>query len=168
MAFFDMMSHLVGTYAPFAMATLSVGLLRAKPNYLYFFALGLVANTVLNIALKGAIKQPRPNTGNYHGVVRSDIYGMPSGHAQSIAFMASYVWCVLRSYEWAWIYAVALFATAIDRCHRNFHTPFQLIAGSAVGLCVGIFFWFIVHRCIKGKLVSGARHIPSRVFGNFL
>ena len=51
----------IGLYAPVILFILTLFLLRNMPNYLQYFVVGFIFNNILNIILKIAIKDARPN-----------------------------------------------------------------------------------------------------------
>ena len=94
----------IGNWGPLILFGTSVYLLSDKGNMLYYYIVGLILNTIFNVFLKVTIQQPRPSIDsdrfnlllkNYndtlfkHGI--PDIFGMPSGHTQSIVFSTMYV-----------------------------------------------------------------------------
>ena len=115
---------------------------------------GLLVNEILNNVLKRLIAQPRPDllVNQVHvadGVAVSGIapgHGMPSAHAQFMAFLASAVtgwiwhrWFVCSRLRWAGTAAVhlALVATVMSRVYLGYHTPAQVAVGSVLGYAMG-------------------------------
>jgi membrane-associated phospholipid phosphatase len=117
--------------------------------YIFFVFLDIFVNEVL----KGIIKQPRPlgyKTNNevyynldYNGVHK---YGMPSGHAQSSAFSLTYIGLVTKSplliVAEMCIGSVVLY----QRWATQKHTILQLIAGTIIGIIMGIFGYYVVDK----------------------
>merc|ERR1712080_247566 len=118
---------------------------------------GQMACEGLNWVLKRYIKEERPAQMLGKG------YGMPSSHAQFVAFFAVYIglWVVVRHDPWKaneskthvptpmWQrvgLAIAAMAGAVavaqSRIHLNYHTPRQVYAGFAVGSLCGV-AWFV-------------------------
>ena len=129
-------------------------------HYLIFYIIFFVVNMYLNTVLKQSVKQERPS----HEVklfasevVRKNIqvYGMPSGHSQSVFFSISYLLLVLfysdvveRGGSWRdpnqdllhhypLLLGLLLFTIAslmfVQRLVYRNHTPVQLLVGAAVG-----------------------------------
>jgi membrane-associated phospholipid phosphatase len=93
----------VGNFGPFILFIFSLYLLRKTPNALYYYLIGFLLNMILNIILKLTFKQPRPKddedlfkltlnyASKYNCVLPFDIYGMPSGHAESVIFSTIFI-----------------------------------------------------------------------------
>jgi membrane-associated phospholipid phosphatase len=99
----------IGNWGPLILFGTSVYLLSDKGNMLYYYMVGLILNTIFNVFLKVTIQQPRPSIDsdrfnlllkNYNDNLFKngipDIFGMPSGHTQSIAFSTMYVFFSLK------------------------------------------------------------------------
>ncbi|KAH9250769.1 hypothetical protein BASA81_011423 [Batrachochytrium salamandrivorans] len=109
--------------------------------------LGQLVNEAINLVLKVSIKQARPT--DHLG----DGYGMPSSHAQFIWFFAVYA-SLYTTYRlnfrytiWKPIIVSGLITSATivaySRVRLQYHSIEQVAVGSALGVCVG-FFWYIV------------------------
>ncbi|KAF4970099.1 hypothetical protein FSARC_2800 [Fusarium sarcochroum] len=124
--------------------------------------IGQLACEVLNFALKRLIKEERPR--RIHGKG----YGMPSSHAQFVAFwsvsLALFLlvrhkpprvlrgradsslhrpWSVLERAAVSVGGAVIAAATAWSRVYLNYHTPKQVVVGSVAGV-VSAVGWFVI------------------------
>ena len=124
--------------------------------------LGQLACEVLNFALKRLIKEERPR--RIHGKG----YGMPSSHAQFVAFwsvsLALFLlvrhnpprvlkgranssvhrpWSIVERIAVSMAGAAIAAATAWSRVYLNYHTPKQVIVGCAAG-AVSAVGWFII------------------------
>jgi membrane-associated phospholipid phosphatase len=80
----------IGYQGPYLCSFITCLSLLEKPFYLIIFIIGCYLNYLLNYRLKGIIKEPRPKYPvvyiDDNLIKRAEIYGMPSGHAQSISF----------------------------------------------------------------------------------
>jgi dolichyldiphosphatase len=133
-----------------------------------FAAVGLVASTTINLALKHAIQQPRPP-----GSHRGD-YGMPSDHSQFTAFFAVYIVCWLHLSDrvhwrgdssWTrWFYsALAIAAVPVimySRVRLGVHSLEQVLAGAFLGALFGAAWHSCGQRWVRPRLypwVAGTR-----------
>ncbi|KHN94131.1 dolichyl pyrophosphate phosphatase [Metarhizium album ARSEF 1941] len=125
---------------------------------------GQLGCEALNFLLKRLIKEERPR--RIHGKG----YGMPSSHAQFVAFWSVSVvlfllvrhrphpraspgpdskggplrnrpWSVLERVSFSLLAAAVAAATAWSRIYLNYHTPRQVVAGSMAGVVVAL-AWF--------------------------
>lgn len=118
------------------------------------FFIGILLNEGCNQVLKYSIKAPRPCRKHDVGHL---MYGMPSSHAQFMAFFASYMalFALIRlhsQYEsiadivWKHIVSLGSIFTALvvaySRVYLRYHTPEQVLFGLLVGSLLGI-CWFV-------------------------
>jgi dolichyldiphosphatase len=149
------------------------------------FLAGLLLNVVLNNALKAALREPRPlhpcaslaaggggaDGANVFDVGSFEEFGMPSNHAQFMAFAAAFTTLVLafrcgREPRWerlgiagaAW---VAAGLCSYSRVHLHYHTAPQVLAGTAVGALAGL-AWFGCYAAWLAPL--GRRLVGTRLF----
>jgi dolichyldiphosphatase len=128
---------------------------------------GLVLNEAANKMLKNAIKQPRPATSGDSG------YGMPSGHSQFTFFLAAYTLVYLggrAKFPGAslalWSYRAAVLAISIAICasrvQLGHHTVNQVVAGVALGSCLGLGWYLIVVQkvLVEGRWFQWAESLP--------
>lgn len=108
---------------------------------------GQVACEVANNILKRQIKQDRPRYGPG--------YGMPSAHAQFVAFLTTYL-CLWMSFRMRQLYSplkrglqsaglvVMTVAVSYSRVHLYYHTTTQVLAGVALGCVLGLAYFLFV------------------------
>jgi membrane-associated phospholipid phosphatase len=98
-------------YGPFFLIILSWMVLWNKNSLFFYYTIGIFINTLINLILKGIIKQPRPlddprkfNLALTHGKrflyqngIPYDIFGMPSGHSQSVMFSTAFMYFALKN-----------------------------------------------------------------------
>jgi membrane-associated phospholipid phosphatase len=130
----------IGYQGPFLLAGMTLFSIRNHTKFLLVYPIAWIANVYLNKWLKGVLQEPRPlaDASDYSGV---EIYGMPSGHAQSIFFSMVYLVLVTRS---TFLFVLSLFfvvMTLVQRWYFGHHSPLQLLAGAVIGslfavLCV--------------------------------
>ena len=108
---------------------------------------GQVLSELLNELLKSVIRQPRPHLELGSG------YGMPSAHAQFMAFYAAYLtaWTLAHAHfsplkkalRITWVVGLCALVS-YSRVYLNYHTPAQV----AVGIAVGVLFGLGWHRAV--------------------
>ncbi|KAH9901887.1 PAP2 superfamily protein [Xylariomycetidae sp. FL2044] len=125
---------------------------------------GQLACEAINFALKRLIKEERPARMNGKG------YGMPSSHAQFVAFFAVSMalflllrhqppspgvrkrnhspMTLLERAVWSVLGLATAAAVAWSRVYLNYHTPKQVLVGSAAGT-VSAVLWFIATSIVR-------------------
>jgi len=188
---FSNMFDFVGNYGPFFLIFLSIWILyTSKYNtYIYYYVIGLIINTILNLLLKGAIQEPRPaymsktNPGAFQKKVKNilntrhgipfNLFGMPSGHAQTTLYTLTFMYFVFfnkgmmglgfgtgldynqkHSRGWLVIFTFLIVGGIIlfQRVLFGHHTSFQVVVGFIIGVFVGWGFYYIGKQKIKGVL----------------
>jgi membrane-associated phospholipid phosphatase len=155
----------IGEYGPLILLLCSIFLLRNKSNLLFYYVLFFGISIVLNIVLKGLIQQPRPsidaktfqlmmkNKERYiskHGM-SYDIFGMPSGHSQSVLFSTVFIYFCLRDFKVLLVYTIISLITLCQRVIDNHHSVMQVIVGSSIGIVLGYIAYFMAKNNIEGK-----------------
>ena len=110
-----------------------------KNDLFFFITFTEILNELLNVILKGIIKEPRPkNQVNFNGHT-SVYYGMPSGHAQSATYNAV-IFCYQINNIYAYIFSfMVCMVTFYQRYKYRRHTLSQLFFGALTGLLFGYF-----------------------------
>ena len=154
----------IGEFAPIIIMLYSVYLLSSKINLLLYYIYGTIANTILNVVIKNITQQPRPlddptlfnialkNGHNYmfKNNIPTDLFGMPSGHAENLFFSLFFISFALKAQNISLIICIITLISCIQRYNYNYHSLFQLFVGSIIGSCIGILFYnFSQHRIIK-------------------
>ncbi|PYH92976.1 PAP2-domain-containing protein [Aspergillus ellipticus CBS 707.79] len=121
---------------------------------------GQMGCEALNFVLKRIIKEERPKQMLGKG------YGMPSSHAQFMAYFAIYAglflvfrhspvlahsgaaFHLLARVLLALILSLGAGAVAVSRIYLNYHTPKQVLAGCGAG-AVSAFAWFFITRLLR-------------------
>lgn len=152
---------LVGYYGPQILLGTSILLLYKKSNYLFVYIIGFILDTILNFLLKRLIKQPRPK-GDYnifkpleqHRIrFSSDIYGMPSGHAQHVFYSTVFIYLVFKNINITLLYILISILTLIQRVKYQNHYITQVIIGGFVGACIAYYMYMYADKKIVGKLL---------------
>jgi len=155
-----------GTYGPLILFIFSCYLLRYKETLLYYYNMGFFLDNILNIVLKGFFQQPRPsedmkqfniaiNSGKrfiFKDGVPFDIFGMPSGHAQSSIFSTVYIYFALKNVNILYLYLFLSLVTISQRVVFKFHTILQVMIGSIVGALLGYYIYYLSQQSLKGSI----------------
>ena len=153
----------VFAYGPFFLIILSWFLLWNKNTLFFYYTVGLFLDTILNLVLKGIFKHPRPsedpqkfNLAITHGKrflfkdgMPYDIFGMPSGHSQSVLFSTVFMYFALKDKKMIYIYAIISLLTMFQRIYSYNHTLFQAIIGAFIGSIVGYLMFFFIRSKIN-------------------
>jgi membrane-associated phospholipid phosphatase len=138
--------------------------LRNKETLLYYYNIGFFIDNILNIIIKGIFQQPRPsediqqfnlalNSGKrfiFKDGVPFDIFGMPSGHAQSSLFSTSYVYFALKKINVLYLYLLLSLITVSQRVVYKFHSVLQVLIGSIIGALLGYCIYYLSQESLKG------------------
>ena len=141
----------IGEFGPLILLVTSIILLRNKTTMLTYYILFFIFSILLNIILKSVLQQPRPSIDDktfntmlkhkeryiYKHGMPYDIFGMPSGHSQSVLFSTVYIFFALRDVKTTIAYLVVTLITLSQRVIDNHHTILQVIIGSIVGIILG-------------------------------
>jgi len=155
----------IGQYGPFILLLCSIFLLRNKSNLLFYYILFFGISVILNVVLKGLIQQSRPcidretfqlmmrNKERYikKNGVPYDIFGMPSGHSQSVVFSTIFIYLCLREFNILLFYILISLITLFQRVINNHHTVLQLVIGSLAGALLGYIGYNMARMNIEGK-----------------
>jgi membrane-associated phospholipid phosphatase len=155
-----------GKFGPLLLLINSLYLLWHKDNLFYYYLCGYFLNWILNLVLKGIIKEPRPsedpklfNIALKHSIrfkfvngYPHDIFGMPSGHAQSAFFSTIFIYLALKDIKITIGYLIFALLIMYQRVLFNRHSALQVLAGAIVGILFGGFIYFMARQKITGKL----------------
>jgi membrane-associated phospholipid phosphatase len=155
----------IGENGPMLLLFITIFLLRNKHNLLFYYILFFIISLFLNLVLKGIIQQPRPsiesktfnlmmkNKERYihkHGIPY-DIFGMPSGHSQSVLLSTVFIYLSLHDIKIAMLYLIITLITLTQRVIDNHHTILQVIFGSLVGVALGYVAYKMSKTNMEGK-----------------
>ena len=147
--------HLLAYIGPIILIAITTILLWKKETLLFYFILGATINIALNFFLKGVFKEPRP-TGNQQIIqlainngkrMGSQVYGMPSGHAQSAFYCATFIFLSLKNWKITACYVIFSLLICYQRYIYKEHTLWQLFVGSLVGVVMS----YIAFKGAKNK-----------------
>ena len=156
----------LGTYGPIILIILSWYLLWDNKNLFFYYTVGVFTNAIFNLILKGIIQQPRPIFDSksirlasmhtkeqfYATGIPFDIFGMPSGHAQSSFFSTIFIYLSTKHNNTAYLYLASSLLTCYQRYDSNYHSILQLIVGAIVGFIFGYFVYHLARDKIKGRI----------------
>jgi membrane-associated phospholipid phosphatase len=155
----------IGEIGPIILLVITIFLLRNKHNLLFYYILFFIISIFLNMVLKGIIQHPRPsidtktfnlmmkNKERYvhkHGIPY-DIFGMPSGHSQSVLLSTIFIYLSLHDIKIAMFYLFITLITITQRVIDNHHTILQVIFGSIVGFLLGYLAYKMAQTNVQGK-----------------
>ena len=156
----------LGNNGPLILTLISFFLLWNKKNLFCYYTIGIFLSIILNLVLKGLFKMPRPSedikTFNlalkngkrfiFKNGVPHDMFGMPSGHSQSVMFSTIFVFLSLKNYKILYLYLLISIITMCQRIYYNHHTLIQVIAGDMVGLFFGYLMFYLCKKNIMGLI----------------
>ena len=155
-----------GGYSPVVLIVLSWYLLWEHKNLFFYYNVGLLANAVLNIVLKGLIKEPRPMFDSkklklmtthakeyfFQNGIPFDMYGMPSGHAQMAFFTTMFVYLSLKHTNLLYLYLLFSLFICYQRVKTQYHSISQVVVGAIVGSGFAYIVYQLAREKIKGKI----------------
>ena len=157
-----------GAYGPVILYFLSIYLLWNHHNLFFYYNVGIFVNSILNLILKGLIQEPRPSEDPKtfrlalsHGKrflfkdgIPHDIFGMPSGHAQSAFFSTLFIYLSFRKTNLVYIYLFISMLIMAQRVAYKYHTVLQVLIGAIIGAGFGYFVYFLAREKIKGHITE--------------
>lgn len=158
------MLDLIGYYGPVILFISSIFLLYKKSNYLSSYIIGIILSCFSNLVLKEIIKQPRPKgsmhilnsteNNNHKRIFSSDIYGMPSGHAQHVFYSTIFIYLVFKNTNITLLYLFISLLTLIQRVKYQNHYITQVIVGGIIGGLIAYYMYLYADKKIVGKLLA--------------
>jgi membrane-associated phospholipid phosphatase len=157
-----------GGYGPILLIILSWYSLWEHKNLFFYFNVGLFANSILNIILKGIIQEPRPmfdskkiklmtthaNHYFFQNGIPFDIYGMPSGHAQASFFITVFIYLSLKHTNLLYLCILFSLLISYQRVKFNFHSISQVIVGGIIGSGFAFIVYKLARENIKGRIIE--------------
>lgn len=150
----------IGVSGPIVLGISSLILLYNKSNLFSVYIIGFIINSLLNILLKGIIKQPRPSEDIHMFNIKLmsgkrigyDKFGMPSGHAQSVFYSTLFILFALKNNIITFFYFIISFLTIYQRIKYFNHDIYQVIIGSIIGSILGFSFYTYTKELLKGNM----------------
>ena len=152
----------IGFFSEIILPIMVLYLLYSKWFSISIFFIGYLFNTLLNIFLKGFIRDRRPlkpiafladETFTTSG---AQYYGMPSGHSQNVFYCIAYLYSSIpKQIDWVLLSFIIGLLTIWERYIFHNHTIRQLVVGAILGFLIGGLSFSI------GKYIQKGYHIPS-------
>ena len=121
-----------------------------------------IVSHFINISIKNVLRAPRPDSdkdpkfaqykptfANFLTIHRH--YGMPSGHAQATVSELTFIALYFKRPVLTAVAAAQTLLTLWQRYETRRHSPKQLLAGSALGLVIGVGFYLLFQKIIPDK-----------------
>ena len=158
----------IGFWGPVILNITSGYLLWDKQTLFFYYIFGVFFDVLLNLVLKGLIQMPRPseniqtfNLALTHGKrflfkngLPYDIFGMPSGHAQSVFFSTAFIYCALKKKYILYGYLLMSLIVTAQRVFFMHHTPLQVFVGAIIGGALGVFVYYLARLNLKGRITE--------------
>jgi membrane-associated phospholipid phosphatase len=156
----------LGSYGPILLIFISWYLLWDYNNLFFYFNIGLFSNSILNLILKSIIQEPRPMFDGkkikllasrardyfFQNGIPFDIYGMPSGHAQTSFYITVFIFLSLKHTNLLYFYILFSLLICYQRVKFEFHSIQQVIVGSIIGSAFGYLIYQLAREKIKGRI----------------
>jgi membrane-associated phospholipid phosphatase len=167
MSYISSIFYNLGQNGPTILAVITIYLLWNKKIMGFYYLLGYFLNSIVNLVLKGIFQQPRPsdNFTKFDTMMKNgkmnifkdkgipfNIFGMPSGHAQSCLFSTIFVFLTLRRTDILIFYLLLSIITIAQRVQFSFHTIFQTVVGAICGTIFAYLMFNFSNQKLKGKL----------------
>jgi membrane-associated phospholipid phosphatase len=155
-----------GEFGPIILIFVSWYLLWTNHNLFFYYNVGIFANAILNLILKGIIQEPRPLFDNkkihlmkvnlkhffYNDGIPFNIFGMPSGHAQTAFFITVFIYLSLKKNNIFYFFLLYSLFICYQRVKTEYHSIPQVVVGAFVGSAFGYFMYNLAREKIKGKI----------------
>jgi membrane-associated phospholipid phosphatase len=162
---FDIFKQL-GENGPFILYIISLYLLWNKSTLYTYYNIGFFINTLLNLIVKGIIQQPRPDDDPkafqvalkngkrfiFKDGLYYDIFGMPSGHAQSVLYSTAFIAISLKNKNILLFFIAISILTICQRVIYRHHDINQVCIGGLIGILIGYVFFCFSQTKIKGNI----------------
>lgn len=138
----------IGFLSPLILIIMNIYFLLPNRVYLFGYVAVMFANYYLNIGVKNIIQEARPDNQVPFislDTTEHDVYGMPSGHAQSVFYSSTFLLLTSFSYALLVVSFVICTCTIFQRYLYRRHTLEQLGIGAIVGTCIG----YITFVCLE-------------------
>ena len=156
----------LGEYGPIILILLSWYLLWDHKNLFFYYTVGIFANSILNLILKGIIQQPRPefNSKNVHlaklhakdyfyqNGIPFNMFGMPSGHSQASFFSAVFIYFSLKNINQFHFFLLYSLLICYERVITGYHSLSQVTVGAITGSAFAYFVYMLAREKIKGRI----------------
>jgi len=146
----------IGFYAPYILLFLTSYFIWNRKVYLLGYLVFFFINIFLNKLLKLTFREPRPDNyqiydNSFEKTTNEEVFGMPSGHAQSVAFSITFLYLLTKS---RLLFIITTFIGALciyQRWKYRRHTINQLAIGTLVGSSFGGMAYYLITKYMKTK-----------------
>ena len=152
----------VGYFAPYVLGLFSILLLIYRRLYtcLVVYSVGYGLNTVINLGLKGIIKEPRPSEDqqlfSFESIgdkrISMDRFGMPSGHSQSVFYSTLFIWFAIKNVWITLCFFLISMISVYQRIKYKNHTWKQVFLGAILGSVMGSAVFTFSQQQLRGSL----------------
>jgi len=158
----------IGGNGPLIAIFANIFLMVKKPHFQFYYVLFALISMILNASLKQLIKQPRPSISKetFQSMLKQrerfvkrhgqpyDIFGMPSGHTQSMIYSTLFNYLVFKDVNMSIAFLLLSLLTMVQRVVYNHHTVLQIIAGGCVGILIAFVAFYFAKNNIVGKFTA--------------
>lgn len=152
-----------GKCGPVILFLPTVFFLSNKNSALIYYVTGFFLNSIANVCLKLLIQQPRPSDdkpkfdlalerGKQFLYIPYDVFGMPSGHSQSVAFTTVFVFLTIQNNLFRLFCLVISAITLWQRVEYTHHTGLQVVVGYMVGGLISYLMFYMNKKNIGGLI----------------
>jgi membrane-associated phospholipid phosphatase len=125
----DPIAFTIGKYAPLILFLFTV--VYVQPNNAIIYTLFFIVSFISNKLLKSYYAEHRPSK-------KRTGYGMPSNHAQSIAFSTTFLYLITRSNLLLLYSVIIAMLTSYQRVKTKQHSVQQTVTGTLLGIVFGV------------------------------
>jgi membrane-associated phospholipid phosphatase len=142
----------IGFVGPFILLLIGIWQLWGNPGFWCAYLVVTIVNSSVNKIVKCIVKQPRPLDGESimdEGYNGCEIYGMPSGHSQSVFSSLTFLYLVKESPAWLFVGLFIAGLTVYQRFKYRRHTIEQLIVGAILGISIAYCGYYLTKRYLQ-------------------
>ena len=145
----------IGYHGPLIHIIITFCLLWNFKTYLFVYLIGIIINHWIIILLKDAIAEHRPDGWRKIPYIDSEIlekgalvYGMPSGHSQTLFYSIAFLYLVKRKFYIILFSFVLAVLTWYQRWKYKRHSLKQLFVGAVIGGLFGTGMYYFTNRLL--------------------
>ena len=159
------MFNKVGENGPIILIFANIFAMFKKVHFQFYYVLFTLISALLNAVLKPIFKHPRPSIDEetFRAVLKRnerfikrhghlyDIFGMPSGHMQSVIYSTLFNYLVFHNSQMTSVFLLISLITMIQRVVYNHHTFLQVIIGGCIGVMVACVAYYLARNNVAGN-----------------
>jgi membrane-associated phospholipid phosphatase len=142
----------IGFLGPFILLIIGIWQLWGNHGFWCAYLVVTIVNSFANKIVKCIVKLPRPVDGESimgEGYDGCEIYGMPSGHSQSVFSSLTFLYLVKESPAWLFIGLFIAGLTVYQRFNYRRHTVEQLFVGAILGISIAYCGYYLTKRYLQ-------------------